>query len=107
MTPVRILFSTIDSFEVAEKIANQLVEERLAACVNIIPKLTSVYKWKGEVEHASEHLLIIKTVERRLNLLMKRLKELHPYEIPEIIAFPIEQGYLPYLEWVVSETSDE
>lgn len=106
MTPVRILFSTIDSKQSAQRIAHQLVEERLAACVNIISNVTSIYKWKGTTEEADEYLLVIKTPEDRLKKLIARIVELHPYDAPEVMAFPVEDGYLPYLDWVVSETRE-
>ena len=85
-----LILSTIDSKEGAEKIAHHLVEERLAACVNIIPDMTSVYKWTGTREHTTENLLVIKSTQERLPRLIERIKELHPYELPEVIALPIE-----------------
>lgn len=102
MTSVQIVFSTIDSEESALKISRRLVEERLAACVSIIPNVTSVYKWKGATEQARELLMVIKTAQDRVEALTSRLKELHPYEVPEIVAFSIEHGYPPYLDWVIS-----
>ena len=102
MAKVFVVFSTIDNKESAERIAHDIVNQQLAACVNIISNITSIYKWKGNVEHAAEHLMVIKTSENRLPNLMEQIKELHPYEVPEIIAFPIEHGYPPYLDWVTS-----
>jgi len=104
MSKSYLVLSTIDSSEGAERIAQHLVEEQLAACVNIIPKITSVYKWKGALERDTESLMILKTSEDRLPQLIHRIKELHPYEVPEVIAFAIEHGYPPYLEWIVSQT---
>lgn len=104
MAKIYLVFSTIDSNEAAHRIARTLVEERLAACVSIIPNLTSIYKWKGSVQRADEHLLIIKTVQERIEPLNRRIVELHPYEVPEIVAFPIDNGHPPYLDWVVAET---
>ncbi|MDA2923567.1 divalent-cation tolerance protein CutA [Acidobacteria bacterium AH-259-G07] len=101
---IYLVISTIDNHEAAERIAHQLVEERLAACVNIISNLTSIYKWKGTLERATEHLMVIKTAEDRLQRLTNRIAELHPYDVPEVIAFSIDSGYAPYLEWVISET---
>ncbi len=101
-----LILSTIDSKEGAEQLAHHLVEERLAACVNIIPDMTSVYKWKGTLEHTTENLLVIKSTQERLPRLIERIKELHPYELPEVIALPIEDGYPPYLDWLVSETTE-
>ncbi len=104
MTSIRMVFSTIDSEENARKLASNLVKEQLAACVNIISNVTSVYKWKGMMEQADECLLIIKTSEDRLDKLTERIRELHPYEVPEVVSVAIEQGSAPYLEWVFSET---
>jgi periplasmic divalent cation tolerance protein len=100
-----LVLSTIDSQEVAEKLAHHIVEERLAACVNIISDIASVYKWKGTLEHATEHLLVFKSTQERLPRLIERIKELHTYELPEVIALPIEDGHLPYLDWIVSQTT--
>ncbi len=100
----RIVFSTIDDSPKAKQIATRLVEERLAACVNIIPKVSSVYKWQGKVETATEDLLVIKTWPDRLPALLARLEELHPYDVPEAVAFSIEDGLPAYLDWVKQET---
>ena len=100
-----LVLSTIDSKKVAEQIAHHIVEERLAACVNIIPDITSVYKWKGALERSTESLLVLKTTQERLPQLIERIKELHTYELPEVIALPIEDGHPAYLDWVVSETT--
>ena len=100
-----LVLSTIDSNKVAEQIAHHIVEERLAACVNIIPDITSVYKWKGALERSTESLLVLKTTQERLPQLIERIEELHTYELPEVIALPIEDGHPGYLDWVVSETT--
>ncbi len=102
---IRIVFSTIDDVHKAQQLATTLVNEKLAACVNIIPSVWSVYHWQGTVEKAVENLLIIKTSEERLDELMDRLRELHPYDLPEIIALPVETGLPEYLRWVVEITS--
>ncbi len=104
MTSIRIVFSTIDSEENARKMARHLVEEHLAACVNIVSNVSSVYKWEDVLEEEKECLLIIKTSENRLEELITRIVESHPYEVPDVVAFPIEKGYSSYLEWVISET---
>ncbi len=104
MPSVQIVISNTDSEQSAQNIADQLVEEHLAACVNIIPNILSVYKWKGLVDHAREHMLIIKTPEDRVEQLTRRLKELHSYELPGVVAIRIEGGDWSYLDWVVSET---
>ena len=101
---IRIVFSTIDDVQKAQQLATTLVNGKLAACVNIIPSVWSVYHWQGTVEKAVENLLIIKTSEGRLDELMDRLRELHPYDLPEIIALPVETGLPEYLRWVVEIT---
>ncbi len=105
MTAVRVVLSTIDSTSEAEKLASRLVEDGLAACVNIIPNLTSVYKWKGEVEREEEVMLVIKTSSEKVAQLTAKLTELHPYELPEVVAIRVEGGFPPYLQWVLSGTS--
>ena len=104
MTALRIVFSTIDTEERAKTLARQLVQENLAACVTIVSSVTSIYKWRKALEESTEWLLVIKTSEACLSGLMSRVKELHPYEVPEIIAFPIEAAHAAYLDWVLAET---
>lgn len=89
----------------AERIARVLVEEQLAACVNILPVVTSVYRWKGAVETDSEALLVIKTRAAVFDALDARMREIHPYEVYELLALPIEQGHRPYLDWLTRETT--
>ena len=87
----------------ARRIADALVDERLAACVNVLPGVQSTYRWEGNVERADEVLLLIKTTRVRLPALQERIKTLHPYELPEVLA--VEAGGLPaYLQWVARET---
>ena len=93
--------------EGASQIAEDLVENRLAACVNIIPDVTSVYKWKGDLEKSTEQLMLIKTTKERLQEVLDRIKILHPYEVPEIIALPIEGGHPPYLSWLSSQVKGD
>jgi len=104
MTPIRLVFSTVDKFDTAKALARQLVQEKSAACVSIVPNVLSIYIWKERLEETAEWLLIVKTADDRLPALMKRLKELHPYEVPEIISFPIDHAFPAYLDWVVAET---
>ena len=88
----------------AERLADAVIEKKLAACVNILAPCRSVYRWKGAVQHDEEHPLLIKTTAERYPQLEKALREGHPYELPEIIAVPIERGLPAYLEWVATET---
>jgi periplasmic divalent cation tolerance protein len=89
---------------VAEKIAVLLVERQLAACVNVLSPCRSVYRWKGEVQREEEHPMLIKTTLERYAALEEALRAAHPYELPEIIAVPIERGLPAYLDWVAAET---
>lgn len=91
--------------EVADRIARTLVDERLAACVNILPGITSVYRWEGAVETGEEVLLMAKTMRTRLDALTVRVKQLHPYDVPEVIAVGIEGGLPAYLGWIAAETA--
>jgi len=84
----------------AEKLAATLVEERLAACVNILPPMRSIYRWQGKVERADERQLLIKTGPGRLRALEKRVKELHPYDVPEFLAVIIDKTAPDYLSWL-------
>jgi periplasmic divalent cation tolerance protein len=88
----------------AEQLADALVEQRVAACVNILAPCRSVYRWKGAVQHDEEHPMLIKTTAERYPALEKALRAAHPYELPEIIAVPIERGLPAYLEWVAAQT---
>jgi periplasmic divalent cation tolerance protein len=96
----RIVLTTTDTPESAKRIAQSLVERRLAACVTIIPNLTSIYRWEGTVETASEILLLIKTLAEKLPALETALRELHTYEVPEFLVLPIESGSRLYIEWL-------
>jgi len=95
-----VVFITAGSQEEGERIARALVREMLAACVNIVPGVSSVYYWAGEVKEDSETLLIVKTHRAVLNQLIRRVKKLHSYELPEIIALPIIGGAEDYLQWL-------
>jgi len=87
----------------AERLADLVIEQKLAACVNILA-CRSVYRWKGAVQHDEEHPMLIKTTAERYPALERALREGHPYELPEIIAVPIERGLPAYLDWVAAET---
>jgi periplasmic divalent cation tolerance protein len=95
-----IVFCTVGTAADAERIARALVAERVAACVNVVPGLVSVYRWKGNVERDDEHLLVIKTRADRFEALRQTVLSLHPYELPELVALPIAAGHAPYLAWL-------
>lgn len=99
-----IVFITASSLTEGRRIARELVERRLAACVNIIPKMESIYTWKGKIEATHEILMIIKTKNALFEKLVKTVKDTHSYECPEIIAFPIERGNRDYLRWIEEST---
>jgi periplasmic divalent cation tolerance protein len=100
MTDKRLVLTTCGSLEEARSIAHALVERQLAACVNIVPQIESVYRWQGEVETAFECFLVIKTTAEAFNRLREALVELHSYELPECIEIAVEDGGPKYLEWV-------
>jgi periplasmic divalent cation tolerance protein len=99
-----VVLITAPSEEVARSIARALVEERLAACVNLVPGLTSIYRWQGEVVEDKEVLLIAKTTTFAFKRLKERVLALHPYSVPEIIALPIAEGHGAYLDWLRENT---
>jgi periplasmic divalent cation tolerance protein len=96
----RIVLTTIDAPDAAHRIARTLVERRLAACVSLIPNLTSIYRWQGEVETATEFLLLIKTSNGQLSELEAALHELHTYDVPEFLVLPVDSGSKLYLDWL-------
>ena len=106
-TDVLLAFCTCPDEATAVRIAETLVIERLAACVNRLPALTSVYLWRGKLESDTETLLLIKTTSARFDALCERLSELHPYELPEIIATQVTKGLPQYLQWVSTCTADD
>ncbi|XP_019312323.1 protein CutA isoform X2 [Panthera pardus] len=97
---VSAAFVTCPNERVAKEIARAVVEKRLAACVNLIPQITSIYEWKGELEEDNEVLMMIKTRSSLVPALTDYVRSVHPYEVAEVIALPVEQGNSPYLHWV-------
>jgi len=103
MTNARLVLTTIGSKDGAEQLAQQLVERRLAACVNIVGPIRSVYRWKEKIEHEEEYLLLIKTTTAQTAQLQATFRELHPYELPECMELAIEGGSEAYLSWLAGE----
>ena len=99
-----VVLCTCPTDESATRIADALVEEKLAACVNALPGVRSTYRWEGEVHRDDEMLLVIKTVRARFEELRARILSLHPYELPEVIAVDVTAGHAPYLDWIASST---
>ncbi len=104
MTDALVVLVTTPSPERAAEIARTLVEERLAACGNVVPGLRSIYRWEGKVQDDVEALLLLKTTRGRFDALRDRVLALHPYEVPEVIALPVEAGSARYLAWIADET---
>jgi periplasmic divalent cation tolerance protein len=100
---VAVLVSAPDA-ETARRIGRTLVEERLAACVNVVPGVSSIYRWRGAVEEASEVLMLVKTRAARADALAARVQALHPYELPEVVVLPVRGGSRAYLQWVAAES---
>jgi periplasmic divalent cation tolerance protein len=100
-----VIYCTCPDAKVAERLANALVDERLAACVNIVPGVVSIYCWQGNRQRDSEVLLIIKSRKQTYAALEARIRALHPYEVPEVIALPISQGATEYLAWIDSRVA--
>lgn len=101
---VLIVLTSCPDTEVADRLARTLVEQKLAACVNRLPAVNSVYRWQGAVERAIEVPLLIKSTRERLPEIQEVIRALHPYEVPEIVAIPVVAGLPAYLRWVVDET---
>lgn len=107
MTDAKIILVTAPDVETAGRLVRTLVEERLAACGNIVPGLRSIYRWQGEVHDEAEVLIVLKTVEARVAAVIERVPQLHPYDVPEVLVLPVEAGSGAYLEWVRQESSGE
>jgi len=105
VTGALVVFVTTPTAERAAELARALVEERLAACGNVVPGLRSIYRWEGKVHDEGEALLVLKTTRARFEALRERVLALHPYQVPEVIALPIEAGSAPYLAWIAAETA--
>jgi periplasmic divalent cation tolerance protein len=101
-----VLITTSNRRE-AGRIAEALVKKNLAACANLVPSVTSIFRWNGQVQNSREALLIVKTSARQYPALEKLVRSMHSYEVPEIIALPIKNGLRPYLEWVQKETATD
>ena len=100
-----VAFSTAGSPEEARQIGRALVVEQLAGCVNIVENIQSIYRWQGAIESAGESLLLIKTRANHIPAIESRLRELHSYDIPELVAIPIRLGAQPYLDWLLGSTA--
>jgi periplasmic divalent cation tolerance protein len=103
-TEIVVLLMTVPDAEAGERIARALVDERLAACVNILAPMTSIYRWQGAVHRDEERQVIVKSTRDRVDQIERRLSALHPYEVPELIVLPTSGGSARYLEWVEHET---
>ena len=101
MTDVYVVLVTTPDADKAAEIGRALVEAKLIACANVIPAIRSIYRWQGRVEDSSEALLVLKTPSFRMKELVDRVTELHPYEVPEVVALRVEEGNTSYLDWVV------
>ena len=106
MSNARVVLTTAGSQEEARKIAHALVERRLAACVNIVPQIESVYRWQGQVETATEWLLVIKTQASAFERVRDAIKELHSYDLPECVMLEVEAGSSEYLRWITENTTE-
>jgi periplasmic divalent cation tolerance protein len=101
-----VAFITTASYEEARKIADALVAQRKAACVNIVPRVNSTFRWKGKIENAEESLLVVKTRARLFPEVVRVVKSIHSYKVPEIVALPIVEGNPDYLAWLKEETGE-
>src|SRR5262252_7469612 len=105
MTDAMLVLTTLPNADAAEELAKNCVTEKLAACANLFPALRSIYSWQAKVQDENEVLVLFKTRQEHFERLKSRILELHPYEVPEVLAIPVEQGYQAYLDWLASETA--
>jgi periplasmic divalent cation tolerance protein len=105
MSDAVIVLTTLPGDADAAPIARALVEARLAACVNLLPPMQSIYRWQGAIEHETERQVLIKTSRARVEALWERLRALHPYEVPEFVVIPIVDGHQAYLNWIGETTT--
>ncbi len=104
MTDIQVVLCSFPDLPQARQIGTRLVEKQLAACVNLVPAVESIFRWQGEVSSDSEVLAVFKTSAERYPDLERELRRHHPYDVPEVVALPVERGSGPYLEWVCAET---
>ena len=102
--PIHLVFCSCPDADTAQRLATTLVQERLAACVSVLPPMVSVYRWQGALEQASEVLLLAKAPADRVPALVERVQALHPYELPEVVAVEAAAGLPAYLDWVAAAT---
>ena len=102
---IRFVYMTAGSLDEARRIGRELVESRLAACVNILPGMQSVYRWEGKIEEAAEVVMIAKTAAARVAALTERVKSLHSYDCPCVVSLKVEGGHLPFLDWIGANVS--
>ena len=107
MTEATVVLVTAPTPEAAAEIARALVEEGLVACGNVVPGLRSIYRWEGKVVDEAEALLVLKTERRLLGALKARVATLHPYQVPELLALPVDDGLGPYLAWIAASVRAE
>lgn len=100
-TAARVVLVTAPDPATAESLVRRLVEEAVVACGTILPGATSIYRWEGQLEQEQEALVVFKTTAAGADALVRRVPELHPYDVPEVLVLPVEAGHRPYLEWIV------
>lgn len=105
MTDYRVLFITVPNIDVGRELARALLEARLAACVNIVPQVESLYWWEGKIQQDGEAMLVVKSQAGALDRLIETVRKNHPYDVPEVIAMPIDKGNPAYLSWLSESMS--